>query len=214
MRIEWLGHSAFKLTESTGTTLLTDPFDGDLVGYPMGDTGEIDVVTISHKHADHNYLKGVSGDPLVINRQGAFEVAGVHISSIATKHDDKNGELRGNNIIFKYRMDGVDVCHLGDIGEPCNINLIELIGSVDILLIPVGGNYTIDAEQAKEYVDLLMPDIVIPMHYKSKGVSIDIDKLDAFLKLFDDSDIIYNNCPVDFDRTEFEGENTKVLVFV
>lgn len=213
MKIEWLGHSAFKLTESTGTTLLTDPFDESMVGYAMEYAGDIDVVTVSHKHADHNNLKAVGGDPLVINREGAFEVAGVHISSISTKHDDQNGKLRGNNIVFKYRMDGVDICHLGDIGEPCNVDLIELIGSVDILLIPVGGNYTIDAEQAKEYIDFLMPDIVIPMHYKSKGVTIDIDKVDNFLKLFDDNDIIYKDCSVEFDRTEFEGENTKVLVF-
>lgn len=211
MDIQWLGHSAFKLVESTGTTIVTDPYSEDAVGYAM-DTVSADVVTVSHGHEDHNAVALVQGDPVVLNTEGNFEMDGVHIISISSKHGTSDYD-RGDNLIFKFRMDGVDICHLGDIGDECSVELSEYIGSVDILLVPVGGNFTIDAEQAKEYVELLMPDVVIPMHFKTRDCEIDIDKVDAFLRLFDEEQIMYVNGSVHFDRTEFEGESTKVLIF-
>ena len=105
------------------------------------------------------------------------------------------------------------MCHMGDVGEECNAILVESLMPVNILLIPVGGNYTIDAQQAKEYVDRIMPDVVIPMHYKTKDCDFDIDKLNAFLDLFDDENIVYaEKETVEFDRADFDGEETKVLV--
>lgn len=213
MNIQWLGHSAFKLVESTGTTIITDPYKGSVVGYNMPEGLCADIVTCSHEHDDHNYLAAVGGSPIVLNQEGAFEINGVHISSMECFHDHHSGNRRGGNLIFKFRMDGVDVCHLGDIGEACSIDICSQIGSVDILLIPVGGNYTIDAETAKEYVDLLMPDIVIPMHYRTRDSVMDIEKVDSFLKLFDEEQIEYVNCAQSFDRTDFDGENTKIIVF-
>ena len=128
-------------------------------------------------------------------------------------HDDKKGAARGEVLIFKYRMDGVDVCHMGDIGEECSGMMVESLMPVNILMIPVGGNFTIDAEQAKEYVDHIMPDIVIPMHYKTKDCEFDIAKVNEFLNLFDDENIIYaESATVEFDRADFNGEETKVLV--
>ena len=110
-------------------------------------------------------------------------------------------------------MDGVEICHMGDIGEDCSVMLVESIMPVNVLLIPVGGNYTIDAEQAKEYVDRLMPDVVIPMHYKTKDCDFDIDKVNEFLSFFDDEDIVYvDSNTVEFDRADFDGESTKVYV--
>ena len=149
----------------------------------------------------------------MLNRVGAYEISGVHILAGHTFHDDKKGALRGDNIVFKYRMDGVDLCHMGDIGEECNAFLVETLMPVNVLMIPVGGNYTIDAKQAKEYVDRLMPDIVIPMHYKTKDCEFDIDKVGEFLDLFDDENVIYaESATVEFDRADFDGEATKVLV--
>lgn len=211
MKLTWLGHSSFKLEESTGTTVVTDPYHSN-VGYDMPET-EADIVTVSHTHADHNYVENVKSSPTVLNRVGAYEISGVHILANHTYHDDKKGALRGDNLVFKYRMDGVDLCHMGDIGEECNAFLVETLMPVNVLMIPVGGNYTIDAKQAKEYVDRLMPDIVIPMHYKTKDCEFDIDKLNDFLDLFDDENIIYADSPtVEFDRADFDGEDTKVLV--
>lgn len=213
MNIQWLGHSAFKLVESTGTTIITDPFKKEMVGYGMPNGLVADIVTCSHEHEDHNYLQAIKGTPIVLNQEGAYELNGVHISSMKCFHDHHNGSRRGENLIFKFRMDGVEVCHLGDIGEDCSIDICSQIGSVDILLVPVGGNYTIDAQTAKEFVDLLMPDVVIPMHYRTRDCSMDIDKIDSFLKLFDDEQIIYANGAIDFDRADFDGDNTHILVF-
>ncbi len=211
MKITWLGHSSFMLEESTGTVVVTDPYHS-YVGFEMPRVSA-DIVTVSHGHNDHCYLQGVDGDPTVINRAGAYEIGGVHILAQRTYHDDKKGAVRGNNLIFKYRMDGVDVCHMGDIGEECNTMIVESLMPVNVLMIPIGGNYTIDAEQAKEYVDRLMPDIVIPMHYKTKDCEFDIDKINKFINLFDDENVVYvDGSSVEFDRADFDGESTKVLV--
>ena len=111
-------------------------------------------------------------------------------------------------------MDGIDVCHMGDIGEELSVEVCESIGSVNILFIPVGGIYTIDAEKAKEYVDFLMPDVVIPMHYKTPSCKFDIDTVDSFLDLFDEEQIVYvSGEEAEFDREMFDGDNTKVYVF-
>lgn len=211
MKLTWLGHSAFRLEESTGTAVVTDPYHSS-IGYGMPNV-EADIVTVSHTHSDHNNIEGVGGSPTVLNRVGAYEIGGVHILADKTYHDDQKGALRGENLVFKYRMDGVDLCHMGDIGEECNAFLVETLMPVNVLMLPVGGNYTVDAKQAKEYVDRLMPDIVIPMHYKTKDCDLDIDKVGEFLDLFDDENIIYaESDSVEFDRADFDGEETKVLV--
>lgn len=212
MKLTWLGHSSFLLEESTGTTIVTDPYVRANVGYGMPKVSA-DIVTVSHSHGDHNNLAAVDGNPTVINRAGAYEIGGVHILARRTYHDSVKGAKRGENLVFKYRMDGVDVCHMGDIGEECNAMLVESLMPVSVLLIPVGGNYTVDAKEAKEYVDKLMPDIVVPMHYKTKDCDMDIDKLNEFLDLFDDECIEYvDGSTVEFDRADFDGESTKVLV--
>lgn len=212
MRLTWLGHSSFLLEESTGTRIVTDPYCGANVGYDMPSV-DADIVTVSHAHGDHNYLRAVGDNPTVINRAGAYEIGGVHILARRTYHDDSKGAKRGENLVFKYRMDGVDVCHMGDIGEDCNAILVESLMPVNILLIPVGGTYTIDAKEAKEYVDKIMPDIVVPMHFKTKDCDMDIDKLGEFLDLFDDECIErVEGTTVEFDRADFDGESTKVLV--
>jgi len=212
MKIRWLGHSSFKLTESTGVSVVTDPFDGSEVGIPFPDISA-DVVTISHGHFDHNKVENVKDHKLVLNSTGMHEVDGVDISGFLSYHDSQKGAVRGKNIVFRFRMDGVEVCHLGDIGEKLSPMLAELIGSINILLIPIGGRYTIDADMAKEYVDFLMPDVVIPMHYMQDGYNTELDDLEDFLRKFDRDSI---ECPdtdeVEFDRADFDGERTRVIV--
>ncbi len=211
MKIQWLGHSAFRLEESTGTAIVTDPYHSS-VGYDMPRV-KADAVTLSHGHDDHNNVEAVDGFPLLIQDLGAFEVKGVHIQSALSYHDDKKGAKRGKNIVYKFRMDGVEVCHLGDIGHECNIRIVETLMPVNVLLIPVGGKYTIDAHQAKDYVDKFMPDVVIPMHYRTKDCDLDIAKVNEFLELFDDEDIVHvEGDTVEFDRADFDGESTKVII--
>lgn len=215
MKIKWLGHSSFLLTESTGITVLTDPFDPAMVGYDFESRITPDVVTVSHGHGDHNFLKGVEGYKKLFEEAGKYEYDGVHIVGIPSFHDEREGAVRGKNIMYKLRLDGVSVLHMGDIGEPCSPELVERLLPVNVLMIPVGGTYTIDAEMAKEYVDRLMPDIVIPMHYKVKHCELDIDKVEQFLKLFDDDCVQENVTELELDRADFDesGVPTRVMVF-
>lgn len=210
MTIEYLGHSCFRLTESTGTTVVCDPY-GD-VGYDMPQT-TADAVTVSHHHYDHDNTAAVEGKPVIIDAECSYELSGVDVSAVKSFHDGQRGKARGENVIFKFRMDGIDVCHLGDLGEACSAELIDLILPVNVLLIPVGGNYTIDAEMAKEYVDRIMPDIVIPMHYRSKGCKIDVDKVDGFLDLFDEENIEeIDGSTLELMRSDLSGGETKVVL--
>ena len=212
MKIQWLGHSAFRLTESTGASVITDPFDPSAVGYGMAYL-PCDAITSSHGHSDHNNFRGVKGNPVIINQSGTFDVNGIKIHSVLSNHDPEEGALRGKNLMYQFRLDGVTVCHMGDVGEECTPELIEQLIPVNILLIPVGGNYTINAEQAKEYVDRIMPDVVIPMHYKTKHTDYDIDKVESFLRLFDDDAVTESDSDtLEFDRYDFDGNATRVIV--
>ncbi len=216
MKIRYLGHSCFVLTESTGTSIVTDPY-GD-IGFTLPQGITADAVTVSHSHYDHCNVAAVGGNPAVFDREGQYEIGGVGITAIKCYHDDEEGHRRGQNLIFKFRMDGLEVCHLGDIGEECSSALIEKLLPVHVLLIPVGGTYTIDSEQAKEYVDRLMPSIVIPMHYKVKGLDLDVDKVNEFTDLFDDEEVEEEEV-VELERSELElsrddisEDTTKIIV--
>lgn len=211
MKIEYLGHSCFKLTESTGTSIVTDPYGG--IGYELPTDLRADFVTKSHEHYDHNNVAAVKGNPKVIDKEGTYEFSGVEIEGIGSYHDEQGGRLRGENVIYKFWLDGVVVCHLGDLGEECSAELLEQISPVNVLLIPVGGTYTIDADRAKEYVDRLMPDVVIPMHYKTRSLNIDLDKLQAFLELFDDEDVeIGHKSVLELFRDDMATEKTKIIL--
>lgn len=208
MKIEYLGHSCFKLTESTGTSVVCDPYSGE-IGYTMPKVSA-DAVTVSHGHYDHNATANVGGNPQIISGENVHDLDGVAIDAIKSFHDECRGRKRGENTIFKFRMDGIDVCHLGDLGEACTPELIETILPVNVLMIPVGGTYTIDAETAKEYVDRIMPDIVLPMHYRTKDCTLDIDRLDEFLKLFDDECVEERDGELLLTRSDLNGE-TRII---
>ncbi len=211
MKIQYLGHSCFKLTESTGTTIITDPYGK--IGYELPKGLRADAVTVSHGHFDHNNVKAIGGRPHIIDKEGFYELPGVEITGIKSYHDNEGGRQRGENIIYKFRMDGLEVCHLGDLGEECSSELLEMLLPVNILLIPVGGTYTIDGELAKEYVDRIMPEIAIPMHYKTRSLSLDLDKADGFLDLFDDEETerVNKDC-VEFSREDLTEEKTKIIL--
>lgn len=210
MKIRYLGHSCFVLTESTGTTIVTDPYGA--IGYKMPPV-KADAVSVSHGHYDHNNVSAVQGNPVVLDEEGTYEVGGVIITAIRSYHDKSSGSERGENLIFKFRMDGLEICHLGDLGEECSSALIETLLPVHVLMIPVGGTYTIDAEQAKEYVDRIMPAIVIPMHYKTKGLNMDIDKVDAFTDQFDEEEVEeLDDSELELFRDDISEESTKIIV--
>ena len=173
MTITWLGHSCFVL-ESGGFRVLLDPYKG-VRGYPDV-TAEVDAVYCSHDHFDHAYTAGVT---LAAGAANPFA-----IKEVPTFHDDQNGTLRGKNMVRVLAAGGVAVAHLGDLGHRLTERQAEAIGPCDVLLLPVGGTYTIDALAAKEVAEQLSPRIIIPMHYRQgdKGL-LELDTVDAFLSL-------------------------------
>ena len=181
MKIKWLGHSCFLLKAEDGTKVLLDPFD-ETVGYTVP-AESADIVLTSHDHFDHGYVKAVKGSFQLINKPGDYTVKGIQIHGMATKHDNKNGSLRGNNVVFKVIIDGVQICHMGDIGHLLDPKQILEIGEVDVLMIPVGGVFTVDAIQAKNIVEDLNPRLVIPMHYKTEVCTLKIAGVEPFIKI-------------------------------
>ncbi len=179
MRITWLGHSCFLLEDSKGRKLLTDPFDTTL-GYEVY-KDSVDVVTISHKHFDHNYSSKLKGNYKIIDKVGMFYVCDIPIKGIPSYHDKDKGAKRGDNIIFTFKIDGYALCHLGDLGHTLSNDDMEVIGNVDILFIPVGGNYTLSGKEASEVTEKINPKIVIPMHYKTPQVSFPLEGVETFL---------------------------------
>lgn len=180
MKIQYWGHSSFLLHFEEGTRIVTDPF-GD-VGIPMPKVSA-DAVTVSHSHYDHCNVRGVRA-PLVLDSEGVFDVRGVHITSIPCDHDGAGGAERGKTLAFRFEAEGLTVLHLGDVGEPCTAEILSRLGKADVLLIPVGGHYTIGAREAKKYVEGIKPSVCIPMHYKVKGLTVDIAGAEEFLSLF------------------------------
>jgi L-ascorbate metabolism protein UlaG (beta-lactamase superfamily) len=178
MEITWLGHSCF-LIRGKEKTIITDPCHPDL-GYRLGEP-EADIVTLSHFHRGHNYIEGIADEPKQIKSPGEYEMGGIFITGIPTFHDDKKGELRGKNTIYVIEMDGITLCHLGDLGHPLGPQLVEEIGDIDILFLPAGEVSTILIDTAVEIVRQLEPHIVIPMHYKTEAFTGNLSPVDKFL---------------------------------
>lgn len=183
MQISWLGHSCFKIeakANGDSVTILIDPFE-DSIGIPMPKI-KADIVLITHEHFDHDNLAAVKGEPTVIKGAGEYEVKKVNVYGVPTYHDEQNGAERGPNTCFRLEAEGLIVVHLGDLGHILTEEQLEYLEGADILLIPVGGKYTIDAKKASEVVSQIEPRIVIPMHYKTPGIKVDLEPVDGFLK--------------------------------
>lgn len=178
MIITWYGQSCFKIN-TKDVTIVTDPFDKKIGIKPY--SGAADIVTVSHDHYDHNNVESLRGTPFVINTPGEFEIKNIFIYGHRSYHDKKNGLERGANTIYLIEAEDMRICHLGDLGENLSDKVIEKLGQVDVLMIPVGGVYTIDAKEADELIDRIEPAIILPMHYKTSALNIKIDPLDKFL---------------------------------
>ncbi len=166
MKVKWLGQAAFLITSDAGIRIITDPYaPNERLTYDEIKESA-DIVTVSHEHGDHNNVAAVKGNPEVV--RGTAKVKGIELKGIPTYHDDAEGKSRGNNTIFCFEVDGIRVCHLGDLGHPLSDKQTVEVGKVDILLTPVGGNYTIDAKVATEVCDRLKPKVILPMHYSNE----------------------------------------------
>lgn len=174
MDIIYLGHSCFKIS-GKNTSIITDPFDPTVVGIKFPKTSA-DIVTLSHDHKDHNYVEGVTDTHKVVSNPGEYEIMGVSILAYPSFHDDKQGAERGENTIYVFEIEGFRVAHLGDLGHPLDDQTISAIGDIDVLMIPVGGTYTIDAETAVKITRSIEPKMVIPMHYQVSGMNEEMSK--------------------------------------
>jgi len=180
MKIKWLGHASFMITSETGTKIITDPYvTTETLNY-----GEIkesaDIVTVSHEHTDHSNVSAVKGNPEVV--RGTAKAKGIEFKGVPTYHDDAKGQQRGKNTILCFEVDGIRVCHLGDLGHQLSAQQVAELGRIDILLIPVGGFYTIDAKVAGQLCDRLKPKVVIPMHFRNDKCAFPVAGVDEFLK--------------------------------
>jgi L-ascorbate metabolism protein UlaG (beta-lactamase superfamily) len=171
MRIKWFGHSTFLLTSEAGTRVLIDPYY-KFLGYRMPVPVESDIVVVTHDHADHNKIEAASGDYLLVNEPTEYKRADVSISGFKTFHDKVNGKKRGSNIIFRFQMDGLTICHCGDLGHLLTEEQVKEIGKVDVLIVPVGGRMTLDGAEAAQVMRQLQATVAIPMHYSTKALGI------------------------------------------
>jgi L-ascorbate metabolism protein UlaG (beta-lactamase superfamily) len=178
MEITWYGHSCFRITQRNMATVVTDPFDHTEIGY-----GELklkaDIVTVSHKAPGHSYAKAVKGAKWELNGQGEYEIGGVFISSVRTGNGSKGDN---HNHVFIFDYDGVNVAHMGDISAVPNRKEVDAFGTVDVLLVPVGGGGSLSAAKAAEVVSLIEPGIVVPMHYATPDSKLNLSSLNVFLK--------------------------------
>lgn len=164
MEIVWQGHSCFRIRGREATVVMDPcpPGSGYVIGKPTAD-----IVTVSHPHDNHNYLKAIAGHPVVLDVPGEYEIHGAFVTGIATYHDGEKGAERGKNIAWVVEMEEIKVVHLGDLGHTPSAEQVEDMVGADVLLVPVGGNSTIDGAKAAEIVSMLEAKIVVPMHYQT-----------------------------------------------
>lgn len=182
MDITYLGHSSFKIKTRTAA-VITDPFDPQMVGLKYsGVEGEI--VTVSHEHRDHSATDKVSGIKKIVDGPGEYEIMGVSIIGYPSFHDAKEGAERGKNTIYVIEADGLRLAHLGDLGHVLSDDLVNQMGAIDILMIPVGGKFTIGPKEAAEVVSKIDPYYILPMHYRISATPqfADIEPVETFLK--------------------------------
>lgn len=180
MKIQWLGHASFLITSNSGIKIITDPYEpNDKLRY--GAINEpSDIATVSHDHFDHGNVDAVKGNPQVV--KDSTEVKGIRFKGIPSFHDTARGSERGKNTIFCFDVDGVKVCHLGDLGHELTAEQVNAMGAVDVLLLPVGGYFTIDASVASRVAGQVSPRIIIPMHFKNSKCNFPIAGVDEFLR--------------------------------
>lgn len=185
MKIKWYGHSAFLITTSKGVRIIIDPYQSGAFGGALSYgkiTDEADIVLSSHGHDDHNYTKDIRGEFAFISEKGVYEEKGVEIRAIPTFHDPSKGKERGNNLIFLIKDGDVMLAHAGDLGHMLDAAAVKELGKIDILLVPVGGFFTIDPKEATRVVEDLKPLVAIPMHYKTEKCDFPISPVEEFTR--------------------------------
>ncbi|MCK5052370.1 MAG: MBL fold metallo-hydrolase [Candidatus Cloacimonetes bacterium] len=207
IRLKWFGHSMWKISNDN-VSIITDPFTD--IGYKMPTTETADIILSSHDHFDHNNFELIGGNPEIIKIEGKFNISGINIQTFQTFHDETKGSERGDNLLMKFELDGRTFLHCGDLGHMISDELIEEIGDIDVLMIPIGGHYTIDAKTAKSIADKIDPTIVFPMHYKTDVLDFPIKPVEEYLKLVDDN-YHQNSNQIELAEDDFSSNQTITL---
>lgn len=209
MDITWYGHSCFRMIERGSASIVTDPFD-ESIGYAIPKL-KADIVSISHEAPGHSAIDVVRGAELVLDRPGEYEIGGVFVTGVATFDETRPPEELRRNIVFVYTFSSVTVCHLGDLDYIPQQKEIEALGSIDVLLVPVGGGGALNASQASDVISLIEPRIVVPMHYHTDQTTADLEPLDRFisemgLQSIEETDLLRVN------RSSLSGDDTEVVI--
>lgn len=211
MKIKWLGHSCFLITSRGGVRIVTDPYAvGGGINYsPIEETA--DIVVVTHGHDDHSNVSAVQGTPEVVKGGGTKTAQGIQLKGIAAYHDASQGTQRGPNTIFCFTVDDIKLCHLGDLGHVLSPGQVNEIGAVDILFVPVGGFYTIDAPVASQVCNQLKPKMAIPMHFKTPDCAYPLASVEDFLKGKKDVRQVEDS-EVDFEQERLPAATEIVLL--
>jgi len=211
VKIRWHGHSCFEI--SNGQTVVTDPHDGKSIGIPTP-RAKADVILVSHSHFDHNSVRTVKGtNSRVYDKPGSYADGKMDLLGVTSFHDEAQGQKRGEVIIYKFKMDDIRICHLGDLGCVIGDDVVRQLGEVDILFVPVGNIFTIDGPRAWQVIDAIDPLVAIPMHYRVGGLSLSIKTIDPFLaEAKGKASIVNVGNEIEFDRIDLP-EKLAVWVF-
>lgn len=183
MKIKYYGHAAFQITTDGGIKIIIDPYQSGAFSGALAYgkiTDEADVVLTSHDHDDHNYIGDIRGSFTKIGAAGEYETKGIRVRAVHTYHDQSKGSERGNNLIFAVEADGLTIIHAGDLGHVLDEETLSKIGGADVLLLPVGGFYTINAGEATKIMETMSPSITVPMHYKTAKCDFPIASVEDF----------------------------------
>jgi len=171
INVKWFGHSMWKIWNDE-VSIITDPFN--YIGYKLPENESADIVLCSHAHSDHNNISLINGNPEIYDKPGEYDYKSVKINNIRVWHDDSTGTQRGPNLLMKFTVSGKNFLHCGDLGHIPETSIIAELGRIDVLFVPIGGTFTIDALQAKKVIKLLSPVVIFPMHYKTSVLNFPI----------------------------------------
>jgi len=215
MNIQYYGHSCFKITTKPAgrgqeeVAIFVDPFDKAVGLRPP--QGSADLVLVTHDHSDHNNVSALRGEPRVLDIAGEYSVKGVNVIGVRSYHDNQEGKELGQNTIFVLETEEIKICHLGDLGTDLSEKQLEEIDGVDILMIPIGGKYTIDYKKAIDIIKKIEPNVIIPMHYKVKGSTVDVDDEKKFCSEMSNC-VLAKSSKINIKKKELEEKNMEVVI--
>lgn len=204
MRVRWHGHSCFEFSDSD-LTLVVDPHDGRSIGIKPP-AASADIVLMTHNHYDHNATRAIRGKHTdVLGKEGIFQIHGFTVEGLHSCHDTNNGKERGPNTIYRFEMDGISVCHCGDMGCIPDDDVIDRIRNVDMLFVPTGEVFTIVLPELRRFLEMVNPNVIVPMHYRVGGLSLPITPIDEFLEMIPEEAVDYIGNEIDVSKDDIDG---------